>query len=423
MSETRVPAIAYFGACERAAQHRDGTPALWSMSLMGLRETFLFPVFPVGLQGFGFVFALYHPEVRPRGRISLVGEDDREVFHFDYGVTVNDLPKTVEMPDDFGVVMQSRYPAWAPILMRAPRMLVTKPGLYRFCIAEPEGRWQTLGAFDLRHAPQPPLTVDRLNAIRANPEAAKAVRFKLACTECKDELVVYAALNRTREQETNRLVWHEDLPEAFSCACGTTKVDLRWMRGNLHGFLGHVPVGEVSFARLYEKRTLESVLREFATLLDEEPGEERVQKYMEGNQVLLWPFAPQRIFFKPVILNFKADFGIVNQKGELVLVEIEKPGKRIMTKEGGVSAELQHAIGQVYDWMRTLTEHRNAVLDSMGLMPRDVSAIRGAVVMGRDAHHTSEQLYKFRLVPQWQNLDFMTYDDLIRSVGSVLLAL
>jgi hypothetical protein len=41
-----------------------------------------------------------------------------------------------------------------------------------------------------------------------------------------------------------------------------------------------------------------------------------------------------------------ADFAIVNQREELLLIEIEKAGTRLLAKDRQLTAELQHAVTQ-----------------------------------------------------------------------------
>lgn len=229
-------------------------------------------------------------------------------------------------------------------------------------------------------------------------------------------------MNHSEDEEKNGFIWHENLPDKFNCSCGKNDLDLTILRKNMHGLLGQRgnSKGAISFTRLYEKDVLEVIVKDFTKLLDSYPLEEPVQKFIEENPILLHLFSPQQIFYKPPILSkYKADIAVVNQKKELILIELEKPGKRILKDDGGITAEAQRPFTQVTDWLYLIDQHRNAVLDGFDLTSADVSKIRGIVIMGRDNDCNEEHLLKLKWT-DFGKIDFYTYDDLVN--GLVTLA-
>src|SRR5690606_37536672 len=136
---------------------------------------------------------------------------------------------------------------------------------------------------------------------------------------------------------------------------------------------------------------------EFGKLIDKNPAEEVLQKFIEKNPVILHQFPADQLFFKPSILTkFKADFAIVTPQKELILVEIEKAGTRLLRKNGDHHSDLTHALGQIHSWLHEADEHRLALLDALEI-PRDmVSKIRGVVIAGRDLGNDAAHLRRLK---------------------------
>jgi hypothetical protein len=122
---------------------------------------------------------------------------------------------------------------------------------------------------------------------------------------------------------------------------------------------------------------------------------------------------------KPRILaSHFADFAILNERRELLLVEIERPGMRLMRKDGVITADLQHAFSQVQDWFRVIHDHRAAALDTLGLLLTEVANVRGVVVAGRTP---PDEAGARRLRSERRSdVEFYTYDDLLKGVTGVI---
>ena len=91
----------------------------------------------------------------------------------------------------------------------------------------------------------------------------------------------------------------------------------------------------------------------------------------------------------------------------------------MIRKDGATSAEMEHAISQVRDWLFLYEKHRSAVLECLDLHDREVTRVKGLVIAGRDEGHNAEDLRKFK----WQDrgaIECMTYDDLLGTCATLI---
>ena len=175
----------------------------------------------------------------------------------------------------------------------------------------------------------------------------------------------------------------------------------------------------VNSVRLYEDSTLQEYCRQFKELIDSDPVEEKVQEFLATHEVFFTSFLPRRLMLKPPILTeYRADFAILNERKELLLIEIERPGLQLLRKDGLITADLQHAFGQVQDWCRVFEDHRVAALAAWGLHVEDVAKVRGVVIAGRTPGDESEER---RLRSEKRgDLEFYTLDNLLKAVTGLV---
>jgi hypothetical protein len=207
----------------------------------------------------------------------------------------------------------------------------------------------------------------------------------------------------------------------FNCACGKTTLDLSTVKRNFFALLGgqYSLTEELSLTPQYEHNALRNLCQEFGKLIDTNPPEETLQKFIEHNPVLLHQFPAERLFFKPPILTkFKADFAIVTPQKELVLIEIERTSTRLLKKNGDQHSDLTHALWQIHSWLHEADDHRLAVLDSLNV-PRDmVGKIRGVVIAGRDAGNDAGHLRRLKGADLGR-VSLFTYDDICASLAAL----
>src|SRR5207253_814257 len=245
----------------------------------------------------------------------------------------------------------------------------------------------------------------------------------ISCNSCNNAVKIYTGLERHAPYEKAGYIWYEDLPEEFRCGCGKTQEDLTLLRQHFHAVLGGLPdsSGKIFFTKLYQRNAIEAVCSSFAALLNQMPPEEEVQKFIQDNPVLLSCFSPKRVFYKaPILARYRTDIVILNHKKELLLIELERPGMKILRKDGGHTAEIGKPLKQVRDWLHLGEEHRAAMLACIeNLTLADVSRIRGVVVAGRDSDNDSEHLRHHKWTDFGSNVSVLTYDDLIGAVVSL----
>lgn len=319
------------------------------------------------------------------------------------------------------VVPQWHEHGWSVFVVPLPvGIVIGQAGTYRFVLVTEH---QDIGTLQVILVDPPILTEERVAAIRSDPNAIKGVRINLECQKCASNLMVYAGLERMQSLEDEGYRWHQDIPDDFRCECGSTKLDLRSMKKNLFAAIGQkMPLAvpdQSSFVPLYEHAAFEKVKSNFSKLLDKSPDEEVIQKFIEGNLVLLHLFPAVNIFFKPSLLNlYKADFAIVTTGKELILIEIEKVSTRLLKADGGIAAPLSHAFDQVRNWLHVVDDHRLAVLDGLKISRDLVGIVRGVVIAGRDRGQDAEHLRRLKADFRTR-VSFLTFDDLAHSLGAL----
>jgi hypothetical protein len=280
-----------------------------------------------------------------------------------------------------------------------------------------------VGSIHFLHVPAVPLSPERIAAIRSDPKAPTKVRLKVACTRCGDEFSVYAGLERAAEQEREGYAWYKDLGSVYRCTCGRNEFPLTYLRENLHGLLGQkfVWVGkDISFSRFYEQSSLKLLHDRFERLLRADPEEEDMQAFFEANPVLLHQFNAEKIYPKaPILTKFKTDFVILSKSGQLFLVELERPGKRLLTKSGSRSAQFTQACDQVLQWQHELRDHRVAILDALGLERKEVTRVTGVVIIGLEEGYEKGHLLRLKSA-DLGGLEFFTYDDILASLAGLV---
>lgn len=277
-----------------------------------------------------------------------------------------------------------------------------------------------IGRVRLRYQKVPPHSPEQIKAIVSDPFACKEVLVFLGCKSCHSKLKTYSALKRNPTLESQGAIWQYDLNDHFQCSCGKTNLPLKYIRESLHGILGkdlqlHSP--DIKYERLYGHSEILKIVRKYKELLRKEPNEPPFQNFLEKNPVLLARFYSKKLYLKPNILGkYQPDFALLDTEGKLVLIELEKPTLKLFKKDGHPTAALMHAYGQVRDWLHEYEKHRSAFLDGLGLKPEEVMAVRGCVIAGEKESAKSEHLQRHLSKPLYNDVDFITLNDLSESL-------
>lgn len=385
----------------RAQAIQEAATPFMKWNVIGLKQTLLSFICPFSLASLKWAIALRFGAERNL-QLTIKAEDGETVGTEGVGLVaspeeLSPAATTAHATTD-GTFVRSMFvdpSAWTVLLFDVnsePPMLITRPGHYSVWKHQADGDEIKVGSFNALLLNAIPLDANRIAAIRSDPTAAKSVRIELGCKKCSSKLRAFASLDKKAEEEG--YVWHEDIPDHFDCACGSTHIDVRTIKYNFHGLFGHPISGMsslVSISPLYEQSMLLEIRRLFVQLLDRNPPEEEIQKFIQDNPVLLHQFPAERLFFKPAILTFfKADFAVLTPQKELILIEIETTKTRLMNKSGDAAQPLSHSIDQVRNWLHVADEHRLAVLAALGI--DQVSSISGVVIAGRDGSYDREHL-------------------------------
>jgi hypothetical protein len=426
MSEQRMhptPPIIFLGLCERAAYVREGNTDIFKWNIAGLKHIILSHLFPITLTGWYIGLTFQSDRLRNDIPISITDSERKEVGKITFSV------KATSSESDNSALRENR--PMIPVLeyewttaflsLRSTDVVINKPGIY-FLNLDYHGQNTVIGQLQFVVIDPPPLTLERVAAIRSDPNALKVVRIELGCKYCPSKCKAYAALEPIEAFETEGYLPYQALPDQFYCNCGKTQIDLTILRRNFHSLLGQQIKDQDSLSTtpLYELGALQGIRADFVSLLVYGPREEILQQFIQENPILLHQFPAVQLFAKPPILTFfKADFAIVTPQKELIFIELEKTNTRLMKKDGGVAAPLQHAFDQIRNWLHIVDDHRLAVFDSLGIDRINVSTVRGVVIAGRDSGYDAKDL---RLLKRrdWGQITLLTYDDLLFSLDALI---
>lgn len=157
---------------------------------------------------------------------------------------------------------------------------------------------------------------------------------------------------------------------------------------------------------------LEDAIREFHDMLDTQPLEEEVQRFLgqDRNKILLHPEAVE--VFPKVRLGaeYIPDFVVELPRKRYVYVEIEHPQHQVITQSGRPSAKLTDATQQVEDWFRWTSDN---IAYARTILP-DVSEPGGKVILGREVGIPPQhrEVLKRRNAES-RRIETMTFDDLL----------
>jgi hypothetical protein len=421
------PPVAFIGFCDRGKHVQEGHPIFWRHHLFGVRQAILAPIFPLDLSTGQLVISIFNPVKTMRDySIRMLHPDGREVLSLSTsGPEVEertDNQSSDSSSQSFFMHHGAEENTWVLFLLPIPPTgnIIDQPGHYRITIRSGADEI-TIGQLSIAYGKSEPLSLDRIDAIKSDPQAAREVRLELSCVACGDTCRVGVAIDKSERKDD--YTWYEDVPDIFECKCKSLRQNMKYIKENLHACLGMRTMmndGRLSLTRLYEEDDLDFVCKEFRQLINEKPSEEQVQKFIEKNKTLLCSFSPHRIFFKkPILSMHKTDIVILTPKRELLLIEIERPDTPLMKKDGDLHNNAQHAIKQVRDWLHEFKENRAAVLKCIGLKTEDVSRARGVVIVGRNKLYDKEKLRKLKS-HDYGEVELMTYDDLVDNLAAIL---
>ncbi|MFO8050212.1 MAG: DUF4263 domain-containing protein [Thermoplasmatota archaeon] len=428
--ESHIPPIAFLGFCERYSFDRTGHPIDWKHNVIGLRNLVPLYVYPASLSPFNLAFALYDPINIRDIDVKIVGPDQWVSIKVNGEEISTKEPTEKQIPQEDRSSLKTSIspvdekPSWhfAVINIEKYLKIIKTPGRYDVVYINGEDEIP-LGFFDFIYLKTPPLTPDRIEAIKSNPLASKWIWMVLQCNKCEDVIEIYTGLEKNEKFESERnWIWYQNVPDEFVCKCDDTKINLSFVKENLHSLLGQTKwyITPDDHERLYEDQYLRSIQKKFFQLIKKDPPEEEIQVFIKNNPIFLNQFSPSRIFPKaPIRSKYNTDFAILSENGELILIELEKASTKLLKRDGGMHSEMNHAFDQIRSWLAEFDEERSATIKDVGLHPDEVNAIHGIAILGRNEGYEKEQLRNLKK-QDWGRITFLTYDDLVNNMGSLI---
>jgi hypothetical protein len=324
-----IPQIALLGICHRARYEQGDPPILSQMDILGLRKVVLPYIYPFDASAHYLALAVYGIKLSKPGAVVLRDRNGNQIFRVDISTSpiveiVDSKDKKADTPEPGILVAVSGEASWTMFLVPLNGVVLNDPQTLEAFLIDDEGEI-SIGVLAFGLAGAPPLTPDRIAAIKSDPQAIKALHLNLGCRYCDSKLKVFAALERPKDSEKG-LVWSQDVPEVFECGCGKTRFPLNILRTNMHALLGNRDVvpKNLSFSALYEHRAVDQISKELLQLVNAKPREEDVQLFSSNNPIVFHFLSPLQLYEKPPILSkHQADFAILDSRGVLLFVEID----------------------------------------------------------------------------------------------------
>jgi hypothetical protein len=149
-----------------------------------------------------------------------------------------------------------------------------------------------------------------------------------------------------------------------------------------------------------------------SALLEAADREEELQQYLNKHPELLYPDFIECFPKFALGDDFETDYVFLvqsHQGPEYVFVEIERPDKRIFTRQGHFTADFTQAKGQLLDWDGWITQNISYVQTKLpGLFKPKFH-----LVMGRSEGLVNDQRAMIRTEFESTSRVFSTYDDLV----------
>lgn len=427
MKERDLPI--FLGVSRRVAL--DGP--IWN--ILGLSKAVPFPVFPQSFSSFKCLIAV-GPSLQKisepiKYRINLIDkkEPSRNAYS-DHTISPHETHESNKIEslkegdlnngNDFTRFEPDLGEGFRLLAFQMPDLVLPEPTTVKMSLDINDQEYH-LGEIECLFNPPAPITKKERRAIKSKPDAIKGVKVAICCQECENKAEYYKLLDpseRTPEDfEDSKPISKAD--SNWICGCQETAIPLHYLKQGLHAYFRGTKdsakdtgLANVSLP-LYEANRIDSIIFEYQELINNDPPEEEVQKYLENNP-LFWSFlSPNLILHKPDILTkYNADFGILSNKNIFYFVEIERPGINLVNQSGKISEEIQKGAGQIRDWDIVVSNNKQTVLSELEISQDLVHEIRYILIGGLVDKVSSEKIAKLRRNNFGPNTEFFGFDEL-----------
>jgi hypothetical protein len=420
--------IAFLGLVERAECIFEHPFDVYKWNILGLRTILGSPIYPFTLTGYHIAVALHVGTIEAEHLLLIETDRGDPVGTISISTSLvapedaHELQQKAELIDKTQRVTSITPAGWhfAAIPLGNTSISIPAPGIYNV-LKSLGGSKVVIGQLIFAQINPPPFTAEQLVAIKSDPHAAKALRMELGCTKCPSKMRIYVALEKPIYEPKEGFIWYQDVPDTFVCDCGSTRLSMASIKRNFFSLLGRPTKASSEGAEivpLYGQQIVLNLRQQFLSLLSRpETIEEHVQKFIEANPLILHQFPASKILWKPPFLNsYSADIAVLSPNRELLLIELENPSLRLLNRDGGVSAKLQHPIDQVNSWIDLFQDHKLAILSDLRIGSDEVTSVRGLVIAGRDKEWNPTHLRRLKGRLSRTGIGFLTFDDLAASL-------
>lgn len=167
----------------------------------------------------------------------------------------------------------------------------------------------------------------------------------------------------------------------------------------------------------------EKSVRDYEELISR-PGVEEVeiQKFFEENFILIDRAIEKIIPKKSLGGEGFPDFIVVRNDGNHILIEIEKPSKKLYTSRGNPTAEFKQAEQQILDYLQWANEEKE-FLRKRGLPSITVESTSGLLIIGMSKDLDSDTGKKFerkKFACKHADYEIKTFDEILRENQQVI---
>lgn len=165
-------------------------------------------------------------------------------------------------------------------------------------------------------------------------------------------------------------------------------------------------------------RGFSSAVEELASLINKDAPESDLQSHLQNHRYILSVQFPHCHHVIPRVRlgsQFEADFlclDIPSSGYEWYGIELESPKKKVITKSGRKTADLEHALQQIRDWRFWIRSNINYARNELGLKNIDDN-LRGVVIVGRRESFNDKFNFLRRQVLYDELIEVRSWDGII----------
>lgn len=207
--------VAFLGLCERVAYVREGNTNFFKWNVLGLKYIVLSTIYPLKLSGWTIALAIQSTTPGDKIDLRIRDNEGKDIGFFNILLSEAVPQERVYKSDteETSVVHFSEL-GWTLFFFPIGEtdIVINEPGQYLVTNGD-----DVIGQLQFVVIDPPPLTPERVAAIRSDPSAIKAIRMELGCTKCLSKFKLYTALEQSSKLEEEGYINANAVPNEFIC--------------------------------------------------------------------------------------------------------------------------------------------------------------------------------------------------------------